>query len=96
MQNTKRARDAKGWTQAALARRSGVDAQTISRIENGRLNPTVAVARRIASALGVTIDSLVHGEDGSRLQSGAPETTEAPALDPCGGNRAVGIKAGAR
>jgi len=53
------ARTARGWTQRELARRAGgkLDAAAICDFEHGRL-PGLANARRLASALGVSLDAL--------------------------------------
>ena len=49
----------KNWTQEDLAREAGVPQSVISRIERGeRKNPSIDVVRRLAEALGVTIDYL--------------------------------------
>jgi transcriptional regulator with XRE-family HTH domain len=48
-----------GWNQSELARRSGVPSQVISRLESGtRTGLTLDVARRLARALGVSLDAL--------------------------------------
>jgi DNA-binding XRE family transcriptional regulator len=41
-----------GLTQAELARRAGIRLETLSRIENGHGNPTVATLQGILSGLG--------------------------------------------
>ena len=47
-------------TQAQLARRSGLDQGHISQIESGkRANPTTAVVKRLARALGVSAAELL-------------------------------------
>jgi len=38
-----------------LAGRAGVGFMTISRIENGRMSPTVALLEKLASALGIEV-----------------------------------------
>ena len=48
----RRRRAKAGLTQAQVAARSGLRLETISRLENGRGNPTVATVRRILSAVG--------------------------------------------
>jgi molybdate-binding protein/transcriptional regulator with XRE-family HTH domain len=50
----------RGWSQAALADQSGVSRTEISAIETGRLVPSVAVALRLASALGESVETLFH------------------------------------
>ena len=45
----------KKWSQAQLADAVGVSRQAINTIENGRHDPSVTLAFRIADALGVNI-----------------------------------------
>jgi transcriptional regulator with XRE-family HTH domain len=50
----------KGWTQEELARRSGVDKSTISRIENGLTRGVgLGIVERLADALGLNPQSLL-------------------------------------
>jgi len=50
----------KGWTQEELARRSGVDESTISRIENGLTRGVgLGIVERLADALGLNPRSLL-------------------------------------
>ncbi|MEW9920020.1 helix-turn-helix domain-containing protein [Marimonas sp. MJW-29] len=58
MKNLERIRKERGITQVVLAERSGVKQATISRIEKGVNNPSLAVAERIAEALGVSMVEL--------------------------------------
>jgi transcriptional regulator with XRE-family HTH domain len=46
------------FSQAALAAAIGVDQTEISKIENGRGNPSVILAERLAEALGVPLSDL--------------------------------------
>jgi|GEM_PF-4644842 len=62
-------RRAHSLSQAALAQAAGVSRGTVALIEAGRLAPTVTVARRLAAALGVTLDDLFG-------DSGAPPVME--------------------
>lgn len=61
--NIQKAREAAGLTQLALAHkmgRTGDDAgANISRIESGSTDPQLSTLRRIAIALGVTLESLL-------------------------------------
>lgn len=43
-----------GWTQAELAKRTGIPQADISRIENGRLDARWSTIRRISTALATT------------------------------------------
>jgi molybdate-binding protein/transcriptional regulator with XRE-family HTH domain len=51
-------RRARGWSQAALAERSGVSRAEISAIETERLVPSVATAMRVAAAMGEPVEAL--------------------------------------
>ena len=52
-------RQERGWTQMELAKRAGVDVAWINRLERGeRKNISLTAARRIARALGVSLDYL--------------------------------------
>lgn len=42
----------------ALAAKAGVDPGTISRVERGLVNPSLAVAQKIAEALGLRIEDI--------------------------------------
>jgi molybdate-binding protein/transcriptional regulator with XRE-family HTH domain len=62
-------RQRRGWTQADLAARCGASRAEISAIETGRLVPSVAVAVKVARALGEPVEGLFGATD------------EAPPLD---------------
>jgi transcriptional regulator with XRE-family HTH domain len=72
--NLKQAREALGWTQEELSRRSGVGQQHISKLEKGRIErisylTVVRIVRalRKAGLAGVTAEKLfpvLNGEDG--------------------------------
>lgn len=51
-------REILGWTQARLAQESGVAQSSISELEAGIKQPTLPVIKRLAGALGVTLDEL--------------------------------------
>ena len=54
----------RGWTQEELARRSGVDQSTISRIENGLTRGVgLGILERLADALGLNPRSLLTSAD---------------------------------
>lgn len=52
-------REARGWTMADLARRSGVSKAAISKIERGETSPTAAILVRLASAFDLTLAALL-------------------------------------
>lgn len=53
-------------SQSELAAKAGVDKRQIRRYESGEAQPTLPIAKAIASALGITIDELA-GEDTHRI-----------------------------
>lgn len=48
------------WTQTQLGARAAVSASDVSRIESGRFVPYPNQARRLARALGLTVDELLE------------------------------------
>jgi len=50
-----RARNQKGLTQAKLARITGISQAHISRIENGKYNPSLKQLKRLAEGLGTEL-----------------------------------------
>ena len=59
--NIKKIRARKGLTQDDLVRKSGVKHTTLTKIEsNVVLKPTVQTVAKIAKALGVAIEDLLH------------------------------------
>ena len=51
----------RGWTQAALAEKSGVEPSNISHIERAATKLSLPTLIRIANALEVSLDELVYG-----------------------------------
>ena len=51
-------REARGWTLADLAARSGVSRAMASKIERGEASPTAALLGRLATAFGLTLAQL--------------------------------------
>jgi transcriptional regulator with XRE-family HTH domain len=60
-EQVRKLRAQKGWSLEQLAAASGVSRSMLSQIERDRVNPTVAVAQRIAAAFEVSLGSLVDG-----------------------------------
>ncbi|MBI3455458.1 MAG: helix-turn-helix transcriptional regulator [Candidatus Rokubacteria bacterium] len=68
-------RDRRGLSLHALADRAGVSFVTISRIEHGRMSPTVALLEKLAAALDISVRELFPVERrrgrGQRRKGGA-------------------------
>ncbi|MBO7423325.1 MAG: helix-turn-helix transcriptional regulator [Oscillospiraceae bacterium] len=56
-------RNKKGIRQEDLARLMGVSRQTISSLENGRYNPSILLAHKIAQYFGMTIEEVFIFEE---------------------------------
>ena len=52
-----------GLTQAELAEKCGVTQQAIQRVETGKVNPSFNLLLSLASALHVSTDELVNGNE---------------------------------
>ena len=55
MEELKRLREEKGWSQARLAQESGLDRATINQVEGGRRSPTISTLEALALALGAEV-----------------------------------------
>ena len=55
-------RNDRGILQEELAKRMGVSLQTISSLENGRYNPSIILAHKIAKYFGMTIEEIFFFE----------------------------------
>lgn len=56
-------RNVKGIRQEELAKQLGVSRQTISSLENGRYNPSILLAHKIAQYFGMTIEEVFIFEE---------------------------------
>ena len=56
-------RKARGISQAELAKLMKVSRQTISSLENGRYNPSIELAYRVAHWFGLTIEDVFNFEE---------------------------------
>ena len=56
-------RNSKGIRQEELARALGVSRQTISSLENGRYNPSIILACKLARYFGVAIEEIFLYEE---------------------------------
>ncbi|GAA1485210.1 helix-turn-helix transcriptional regulator [Brachybacterium fresconis] len=52
------------WSQAELGRALEVSRQTVIAIENGRYDPSLPLAFRIAAVFGSSIEAIFHPDDG--------------------------------
>ncbi len=56
-------RKEQGWSQPQLGRMIGTSGAIIGRYERGEITPSIEVARKLANAFGVTVDSLINERD---------------------------------
>ena len=56
-------RNEKGIRQEELAKQIGVSRQTISSLENGRYNPSILLAYKVAVFFGLTIEDVFIFEE---------------------------------
>lgn len=56
--NVRHLRQERSWTQEQLAGECKIEQQSVSLIEGGRANPTIAMVERLAGALGVSFVDL--------------------------------------
>ena len=87
-----------GWTQTDLARKIGIASSRISEFENGiKTDCTLSTAKRLARALGCSIDYLAdtwdEGEEPAEAATPAPERAATRRGRP---RKAVPVPAGAR
>ncbi|WP_420400606.1 helix-turn-helix domain-containing protein [Flagellimonas sp.] len=53
-------RSQKGWNQSDLARACKKDRQTLEKLENGKVNPTLFTLHEVAKALDVPLSKLIN------------------------------------
>lgn len=74
-ESCRKLRERSGMTQYALASAADVSRDTIAKLETGGLrNTSVDTLEKIASALGATLDDLLHFAD--RLEAAQPSVDE--------------------
>jgi transcriptional regulator with XRE-family HTH domain len=66
--NVRAQRTRLAWTLDDLAARSGVSKGMLSQVEQARTNPSVATVCRLATALGVSVASLVEAPEGTSVR----------------------------
>ena len=74
-------REGLGWSQTRLHRESGVSRVTLSKLETGQITtPKMETLRKLARALGVPVEDLLHPKD-ERPSPEAPEEYEGQPMD---------------
>jgi putative transcriptional regulator len=53
----------KGWSQAELAERVHVSRNSINAVENGKFDPSLPLAFRIANAFDLTVEEIFFNEE---------------------------------
>lgn len=56
----------KGWSQGELADQVGVSRNSINSVENGKFDPSLPLAFRIAHAFGLTVEEVFDKDDAFR------------------------------
>ena len=56
----------KGWSQGELAEQVGVSRNSVNSVENGKFDPSLPLAFRIAHAFGLTVEEVFDKEDAFR------------------------------
>jgi putative transcriptional regulator len=56
-------RTAKGMSQQGLGDALGVSRQTVNAIEQGRYDPSLPLAIRLARYFGLTVEEIFHADD---------------------------------
>jgi transcriptional regulator with XRE-family HTH domain len=69
-----------GLSQTVIARRAGLAASYLSRIENGKIFPTVPTAQKIATALRVPLNELLGPTPPDKKKKGCPVTAKGVCL----------------
>jgi putative transcriptional regulator len=56
----------KGWSQGELADQVGVSRNSINSVENGKFDPSLPLAFRIAHVFGLTVEEVFDKDDAFR------------------------------
>jgi len=73
-------RNQQGLSQGTVSRRSGLDPSYLSRIENGKVHPTVRTAMRIADALRISLEDLLGPSPPTRRDRPCPVSSSGNCL----------------
>ncbi len=80
-------RNTRGWTQTELAEAAGISITTVTHLETGKVAPRLGTVRKLARALGLSVEELGEGKDprqrplGERFLRALEEMVEAYSLD---------------
>lgn len=66
MNRVRELRRERGWSLDELSQRTGVSKSHLSSVERGMKSPTIAIARKIAEVLGVSLDRLFPPEESKK------------------------------
>ena len=76
-------RKAQGWSQADLARRTGISQVMVGKYERGDALPSIEVAKKMADAFGVSLDYLVgEGQNATFDKKTMQRIQDIQTLDP--------------
>ena len=67
-QHLKQYRTDKGFSQDAFATRVGVHVTNLSKYERGKSIPSLEIAEKMAAALEISLDELVHGHQNEKAR----------------------------
>jgi transcriptional regulator with XRE-family HTH domain len=73
-------RGQRGLSQSAVAYRAGLAPSYLSRIETGKIQPTVPTAQKIAAALRIPLSDLLAPSPAERKNQGCPVTARGTCL----------------
>ncbi len=77
----RREREKRGWSIRELARRAAVSPGAVSKLEGGsRVSPSLELGKRLAKALGVTLDYLAGMYDEEEADVAAPRVVRKNAV----------------
>lgn len=80
MQELKRIRNERGWSQRRLAKESGVNTATINQVEQGKRSPTIETLDKLTRALDVEIADLFPKAEPSLFEIVAPNPEQRRAI----------------
>jgi len=82
MEEVRRLRQERDWTQAELAFHASLAPSVISEIENGKRDPSAGTLKKLANALGVSVGELFPGKvQASLFEEDGPEQRRSPFIE---------------